>query len=364
MSVDQPDPSPEREQTDESLRDEREKSDRALAEGRNTVTDSADQVLRRARQEADAVLLEARDKADLRVQEGEPPLAPSVAVARERVAEDAVLQQERAAADTALEFERAQAARVLAQLPSEREQTDQFLLIERVRSDDALASRDDFLGLVSHDLRDLLAAIVMSAAVVEKTAAGGAEGARILTETTRIQRNAVRMNRLIGDLLDVASIDAGRLAIRPQRGDLGTVLAEAVDAFTAAATAKGVRLTLVTADEPLLADFDHARLFQVLGNLIMNSIKFCGTGGSISVQVERDGESWRCSVTDTGIGIPADSSRIVFERVSQVGRTRSGLGLGLYISKCIVEAHGGRIWAESTLGAGSCVSFSLPRAVA
>ena len=215
MSVDQPDPSPEREQTDESLRDEREKSDRALAEGRNTVTDSADEVLRRARQEADAVLLEARDKADLRVQEGEPPLAPSVAVARERVAEDAVLQQERAAADTALEFERAQAARVLAELlPSEREQTDQFLLIERVRSDDALASRDDFLGLVSHDLRDLLAAIVMSAAVVEKTAAGGAEGARILTETTRIQRNAARMNRLIGDLLDVASIDAGRLAIR------------------------------------------------------------------------------------------------------------------------------------------------------
>ena len=69
-------------------------------------------------------------------------------------------------------------------------------------------------------------------------------------------------------------------------------------------------------------------------------------------------------MTDTGIGIPADQLEIVFDRYSQVGKNRSGLGLGLYISKCIVEAHGGRIWAESTLDAGSCVSFSLPRAVA
>ena len=220
MSVDQPDPSPEREQTDESLRDEREKSDRVLAADRNAVIDSADEVLRRAREDADAVLLEARDKADSRVQEGAPPLAPSLSVAQERVSEDSVLQQERAAADATLEFDRAQAARLLAQLlPLERKQTDQYLHTERVRSDDALASRDDFLGLVSHDLRDLLAAIVLSAAVVEKTVGDTAESGRILVETTRIQRIAARMNRLIGDLLDVASIDAGRLAVRPQRGD-------------------------------------------------------------------------------------------------------------------------------------------------
>ena len=123
-------------------------------------------------------------------------------------------------------------------------------------------------------------------------------------------------------------------------------------------------MALVPADEPLLADFDHARLFQVMGNLIMNSIKFSTTGGSISVHGERDGESWRCSVTDTGIGIPADQLEIVFDRHSQVGKDRAGLGLGLFISKCIVEAHGGRIWAESTPGRGSCVSFSLPREAA
>ncbi len=365
MPAAQPDLSPERGQTDESLRGEREKSDRALAAGRNAVIDDADEVLRRAREDADAVLLQAREKADLRVQESEPPLPSSVAVARERVTEDAVLQQERAAADTTLDLERARAARGLAQLlPSEREQTDQFLLVERVRSDDALASRDDFLGLVSHDLRDLLAAIVMGAAVIEKTAAGAAEGARILVETARIQRSAARMNRLIGDLLDVASIDAGRLAVDRQRGDLGALLTEAVDAFSAAATARGIKIALPTTDQPLPAAFDHARLFQVMGNLITNSIKFGAPGSSISVHGERDGESWRCSVTDTGPGIPADQLETVFDRYAQAGKNRTGLGLGLFISKCIIEAHGGRIWAESTLGAGSCVSFTLPRAAA
>jgi signal transduction histidine kinase len=82
------------------------------------------------------------------------------------------------------------------------------------------------------------------------------------------------------------------------------------------------------------------------------------------VQGARDGDSYRCSVTDTGIGMPADQLDVVFDRYSQVGENRAGLGLGLFISKCIVEAHGGRIWAESTLGAGSCVSFSLPTAAA
>ena len=299
------------------------------------------------------MLLEARDKADRRVQESDPPMAPSVAVARERVLEDTVLQAERAAADITLEFEREQAALMLAELlPFERGQTDRFLSTERVRSDDALANRDDFLGLVSHDLRNLLGAIVLSAAVVEKTAAGTAEAAGILVETTRIQRHAARMNRLIGDLLDVASIDAGRLAVDRQRGDLADLLAEAVDAYTPAAAAKGIKVTLLPADEPLPAEFDHARLFQVLGNLIMNSIKFSRPGRQHHVHGERDGESWRCSVTDTGIGIPADQLEIVFDRYSQVGKNRSGLGLGLYISKCIVEAHGGRIWAESTLGSG------------
>ena len=300
------------------------------------MIEGADEVLRRAREDADSVLFEARQKADLRVEESNPPLAPSVAVARERVLEDALIQDERAAADTTLQLERAQAARVLAQLlPFEREQTDLFLNGERVRSDDALASRDDFLGLVSHDLRNLLGGIVLSAAVVEKAIGNTPEDGRILVETTRIQRLAARMNRLIGDLLDVASIEAGRLSVDPRRGDLATLLAEVVDAFKGAATAKGLTIALVPAGEPLRADFDHARLFQVLGNLIMNAIKFSSPGGSIAVHGERTEESWRCSVTDTGFGIPADQLEIVFDRVL-AGRQEP---IGTWTRAVYLEVH-------------------------
>ena len=217
--------------------------DRAMAADRAAVLDSADEVLLRARQDADAVLLDARERADQRLEESDPPLAPSVAVAHDRVLEDALLQQERAAADQSLEVERAETDRVLSRLlPRERDQTDLFLLTERVRSDDALANRDDFLGLVSHDLRDGLGTIVLSAALIAKAAGETPDGTRIAGEAARIQRQVARMNRLIGDLLDIASIDAGKLRVSPAQGDLAALLGEAVDAFTAAAAVKQIQI--------------------------------------------------------------------------------------------------------------------------
>jgi signal transduction histidine kinase len=111
---------------------------------------------------------------------------------------------------------------------------------------------------------------------------------------------------------------------------------------------------------PVPGEFDHDRMLQVLGNLISNSIKFTGPGGKIAVGAERADDELRFCVSDTGAGIPEDSLEAIFERFWQVGRNdRRGLGLGLYISKCIVEAHGGRIWAESTRGEGTTVCFSI-----
>jgi signal transduction histidine kinase len=117
------------------------------------------------------------------------------------------------------------------------------------------------------------------------------------------------------------------------------------------------------AADPLEAAFDHDRILQVLANLISNSIKFTSQGGEILITGDCVDGSVRLAVADTGSGIPADALESVFERFSQVGKKdRRGLGLGLYISRCIVEAHGGKIWAESTLAAGSRVSFTLPAA--
>jgi len=111
------------------------------------------------------------------------------------------------------------------------------------------------------------------------------------------------------------------------------------------------------------AAFDSARVLQVLTNLLTNAIKFSQAGGCIVVRASRVGEDIHVSVSDQGIGIPADNIEAVFERFRQVRQNdRRGVGLGLYISKCIVQGHGGRIWADSTLGEGSTFSFTLPLA--
>jgi signal transduction histidine kinase len=357
--------SPDRDQTDDSLREERSKSDLAVAEGQDTVAEKANDVLRRARKEADAVLLSARDQADERLQNSDALPAAGAAVALERKAEDAALKRERGSADEALELERIETARVLQRLlPAEREQTDRFLLSERMRSDAALANRDDFLGVVSHDLRNLLGAIVMSSTVITRSVDAAGSAGQIRSESDRIQRNAARMNRLIDDLIDVVSIDAGRLAVVPAADDLSALIREAVEAFKASAAVKGIRIEAPDGG-PAAASFDHARIFQVFANLLVNSIKFTPRGGSISVRCEPAEDRWRCSVRDTGPGIPESHLESVFERFSQVNvGDQRGLGLGLFISKCIIEAHAGEIHAESRLGEGTCVSFTLPRAIA
>jgi signal transduction histidine kinase len=352
--------SAEREQTDESLRMEREKTDSALAE-RQAAEEDSDLVLQHARENADAVLTESRAKADERL-EAWPDAGTHATLVEERVLEDEALQDERASADEMLRREREENARVLSRLlPLERERTDRFLLTERFRSDVALSNRDNFLGLVSHDLRNLLGGIVISAELLSAGAAGKENGAQILVGTTRIQRYAARMNRLIGDLMDVASIDAGKLAMTPAPGDAATLIAEAVDTFQATASAKGISLQTEIVEGPLLAEFDHDRMLQVFANIISNAIKFTAKDGSIRVHGECAGDELRFSISDTGSGIPGSLLEAIFERFWQVGKDdRRGLGLGLYISRCIVEAHGGKIWAESTLGEGSRLCFTLP----
>jgi signal transduction histidine kinase len=352
--------SAEREQTNESLRKEREKTDHALAE-RQAAEEDSDQAVHRARESADAVLTEARARADERL-EVSAHVGADATLAEERVLEDQALQEERASADETLRREREENARVLSRLlPLEREKTDRFLLTERARSDVALSNRDNFLGLVSHDLRNLLGGIVLSAELLSARAPENEDGAQILGTTVRIQRYAARMNRLIGDLIDVSSIDAGKLAVTPVPGDVTPLIAEAVDTFQAAASAEGISLQTEIVEAPLLAEFDHDRMLQVLANIIANAIKFTSRGGSVQVRGECAGDELRFSISDTGSGIPANLLEAIFERFWQVGKNdRRGVGLGLYISRCIVEAHGGKIWAESTLGEGSRFCFTLP----
>ena len=348
----------EREQTDESLRVEREKADHALATELAAIDETADAVISRARARADAVLAASRARTDRQ------PAPPADArdsrgvIQRERVLADAALRDERATADETLRQERAAQVSLLS---VEREETDKDLLSERARSDDVLATRDEFLGIVSHDLRAMLNTISGFSTLIAQSVAQEGHVEQVLMDARRIHRTCVRMDRLVGDLVDVASIEAGRLAVTCEAGDPAHLVTEAVDTFHAQATAAGITLVAEVVPPPALAAYDAARILQVLANLLSNAIKFTPSPGRVVVRVERVDEEIRFAVSDTGRGIPAANLDSVFVRFVQVAKNdRRGVGLGLYISKCIVQGHGGRIWAESGSGKGTTFFFTLP----
>jgi signal transduction histidine kinase len=359
MTIDASRANPDREQTDESLRSERQKADE-LGQGPTAIEDIADEVIEKARKRADRVLAEARLRNDEQIPEGAQGAEPRRILARERKAEDAALSKERGVADDILKAERAEHA---AHLGAEREETDRHLSLERARSDTAVTTRDEFLGIASHDLRNMLGAVLGFGSLIAEAETRADHRDEVLRLAGRIQRAGIRMNRLIGDLVDLASIEAGRLMVAREAGDPMAVVEEAVDTFRADAEARGVALLTEAGSGTLVGSFDPARLLQVLVNLVTNAIKFTPRGGRVVVRVESAGNDTKFSVRDTGVGIPEDKLSTVFERYRQVApNDRRGVGLGLYISKCIVSGHGGKIWVESRLGEGSTFHFSIPAA--
>jgi signal transduction histidine kinase len=353
--VDQP--GSEREQTDESLRVEREKADDALEDDFAGVDETADAVISRARERADAVLAAARAKSDRHLATGASSHASRQILEKERRVEDHVLQEERAEADQTLSEERAEKVSLLA---AEREETDKDLSSERARADEAVARRDEFLAIVSHDLRTMLNAMVGFAVLITKDAAQEDHAPRVVAHAHRIQRSGARMNRLIGDLVDLAGIHSGALTVTREPVDPALIVAEAIETFQPQAAASGISLSAEVEASLPTAALDPPRILQVLSNFLSNAIKFTPRDGRVVVRADHADDSIRFSVSDTGIGIPADKLEAIFLRFLQVVTDRRGVGLGLYISRAIVQGHGGRIWAESTLGDGSTFWFTVP----
>jgi signal transduction histidine kinase len=348
-----------RQQTDESLRIEREKADLALTDGVEGLDEVADAVITLARLRADEVLAAARAKVDGRTRRAGDPPGPAALLVRERERENRALQEERDAADAVLQKERDDHVALLA---TERGETDRDLVEERERADDALATRDEFLGIVSHDLRNLLNTVLGFAGLITQEAERDKFGSRILGDAQRIQRSGARMYRLIGDLVDVASIHSGTLAVSRREQTPVAVVEEAIDTFRPQATGRGVALRAELVGPMSTVAFDSARILQVLGNLLSNALKFTPPRGQVVLRVEPSESELRFSVSDTGPGIPPDKLEQIFERYLQVRPDdRRGVGLGLYISRCIVLGHGGRIWVERSSSEGSTLCFTLPR---
>jgi len=216
---------------------------------------------------------------------------------------------------------------------------------------EATQHRDQVLGVVAHDLRNPLATILMQTA------------ARSRKPNEIVHRAATRMNRLIQDLLDVSLIEMGQLPIQRDRLSGVELAVEAVETQKMLATSSSVELRLDVGKDVAEVWGQHDRLLQVFENLIGNAIKFTKAGGWITVGAASNDQEIVFWVADSGGGIEPGDVPHVFDRFWQATTgDRRGAGLGLPISKGIVEAHGGRIWVETALGRGSTFFFSIPRA--
>ncbi|HXU73649.1 MAG TPA: ATP-binding protein [Polyangia bacterium] len=225
--------------------------------------------------------------------------------------------------------------------------------------------RRDLVAVVAHDLKNPLNAVTMASTLLGKNATVGPEGERTRRQAGIITRSAERMNRLIHDLLDVSAIDAGRLELDCQPHPVGPLVSDVLDAVSAAAGEKQLHLARVLPSEveALAVVCDRERLVQVLANLVGNAVKFTDPGGNVTLSAERRNGAVAFSVADTGPGIAAEHVPHLFDRFWRVrGPRRDGTGLGLWIVKGLVEAHGGQVAVDTTVGAGSVFSFTLPLA--
>lgn len=223
-----------------------------------------------------------------------------------------------------------------------------------------LRARDDMIGIVSHDLRNPVNAVRMLTGVILKDADEPLPG-RVREYAGVIRQAAEQMDSLIRDLLDVTRVEAGRLSVDCVTVDTEELIGDALRTLAPIAEQQGLQLRLNAPDDlaPVLAD--RERIAQALSNLVGNAVKFAPPGSRINVRVAPLGDDeMLVSVSDAGGGMTADQLSHAFDRFWQSRRTdRQGAGLGLAITKGIIEAHGGRIWAESTVDKGSTFCFTL-----
>ncbi len=224
---------------------------------------------------------------------------------------------------------------------------------------DATQVREEVLAVVSHDLKTPLGALLMGAQMVDRLAPAGAEGDDLRRASVTVRRTAERMGRLIHDLLDVAGFEAGQLSLELAEHDGTGIGREALEAVQGLAADRGVELRLEV-EGTAAVTCDRDRVQQVLSNLLSNAIQVTEAGGNVLVEVRPREEVVVFTVRDRGPGIARQDLPHVFDRWYRGGGTRyRGSGLGLAIARAVVEAHQGRIWAESEEGQGSSFSFAL-----
>ncbi len=386
----QPPPDKSRENLDADTSMKRGRSIDSFERRRGRVESDTDRSVAESRDEADIAKLKRRTEADGRLS----GIGANVAIHldqneddvrrfNERQSEDSAIKRERTDSDLAFEIERKKKEKLLTKLVGdERQVYDKKLLAEKIKNDvealiaanllsleqaahqstkSALTTREEFIAIVSHDLRNPIGAILSSVEMLSEDLSLISIGEDTKRWIEIIKRNAETSLRLISDILDMERIVEGKIELRTATHRVDNLIADAVESHTHIALAKKIAIVNLAVDLKRSINCDRDRVAQVLSNLIGNAIKFTPANGSITINAEELETEMVFSVKDTGPGIPEDQKHRVFERFLQLGsQSRSGLGLGLYISKTIVDLHGGRIWLTSELGKGSTFWFTLP----
>lgn len=341
-----------RAKTDLSLTQEREKTDESLENRQSAAEVKTDQAVQRDRDQGGSSSISAKRQQHLRTE-------VDTAIEHERAEKGRILselvQREREATDRNLQGER-------SQTDSEAKFSDQALANEQAahnKAKNAVTTRDEFVAIVSHDLRNPLGAILSAAEILEEEASS--LGPETLQWIEMIKRNAQASLRLISDILDMEKIVEGQLQLDWRPHSAQRLLQEALESCQHAAQAKSITLSVLSVQEFDLVKCDKDRISQVLSNLIGNAIKFTPNHGSVTLSCEGAGAEMIFNIRDTGPGVPKEQQARIFQRYTQLqNKDRAGLGLGLYISKMLVEAHGGRLWVNSSGQDGSEFAFSLP----
>jgi signal transduction histidine kinase len=243
-------------------------------------------------------------------------------------------------------------------LSEDLQRANRSLATARDVAEEASRAREDMLAVVAHDLRNPLNVMMMTTNVIANTEPTGERRDQLIGVTLRA---AHRMNRLIDDLLEVVRQESGKMRLDFGEVSVESLLALTKEAFQTVAAENGIYLVVEEAPPGLAVRGDSERIMQVMSNLVGNAMKFVPRGGKVDVKCEPRGTDAICSVADSGPGIAPEDFGRLFEKFWQRRRTdKRGVGLGLAIARGIVEAHGGHIWAESTVGAGSTFFFTLP----
>jgi signal transduction histidine kinase len=220
-------------------------------------------------------------------------------------------------------------------------------------------AREDVLGVVAHDLRNPLNLIQMTVELIIDEELSAERRKEMLDIGLRA---AKQMNRLIEDLLDHVRLQAGRLSLDVEDVSVHTILQDAEETYRPLADRRHVHFE-TTIQDGFSVRADRTRVSQIVGNLIGNAIKFTPEQGIVKLRATSEDKQVVFQVIDDGPGIPADNISHLFDNFWQARKSdKRGVGLGLAIAKELVEAHGGKIWVESSVDHGSTFSFSLPAA--